>query len=148
MGDWKGEERRKFPRISGKIPVQYRALSNISKEDFENLGQKIYNTSTKNFSSCGLCIVTNEIIPPNTILEVILAFPEHKIKAVGRVVWSEETEPGKMQTGIDYLSIENKQASAMAQSIAEFLINSYKIDDEKGVAALKKTLSSLFHKNK
>ncbi|OIO02640.1 hypothetical protein COY52_03020 [Candidatus Desantisbacteria bacterium CG_4_10_14_0_8_um_filter_48_22] len=148
MGDWKGEERRTFPRISGKIPVKYRALSNISKEDFENLGQKIYNTSTKNFSTSGLCIVTNEIIPPNTILEIILAFPEHKIKAIGRVVWSEETEPGKMQTGVDYLSIENNQASAMAQSIAEFLINSYKIDDEKGVAALKKTLTSLFYKNK
>jgi hypothetical protein len=148
MENWKGGERRKFPRISGKIPVKYRALSNISKDDFENLGQKIYSTSTKDFSPNGLCIITNEIIPPNTILEVVLAFPEHKIKAIGRVVWSEETEHGKMQTGIDYLSIDNNQASAMAQSIAEFLINSYKIDDEKGVASLKKTLASLFYKNK
>ena len=144
-----GKERRRFPRIDGKISVQYRILSTFSSLDFKVLERKIFKGHTKNFSSNGLCIKTHNIIPLNAILDLVINFPERSIKVVGRVAWSKETEkPGEFYTGIEYVAIADNQANAMIQSIAEFLVDSYKLKEKKGISALKDILVQLLSVDK
>lgn len=146
---WKVEERRKFPRIIGKVPVKYRMLTNLSSLDFEVLERKVAKEYTKNFSYNGLCIKTRGIIPKNTILELVVDFPERSVKVLGRVVWSKEMEkPGEFYAGIEYIAVADNQVGAMTQSIAEFLINSYKQKENKGISALKDLIVHLLSKGK
>lgn len=142
---WKGEERRRFPRINAKIPVEYRILSTLTSLDFEVLEHKTFKNYTKNISSQGLCINTDRIIPNSTILELVIKFPEQPVKAIAKVIWSNELEPGKFYTGVQYIAIADNQVNAMIQSIAEFLVDSYKLHEKTGI---KELLVQLFSKKK
>ena len=142
---WKGKERRRFPRINGKIPVKYRRISDLSSLDFEALEHKVAQDYTKDFSGNGVCIKTGERIAPDTTLELTIEFPDRHIKVVGKVIWSKELEkPGEFYAGVKYVAIADNQATAMTQSIAEFLIESYKLKEKEGISKLKEILSHLF----
>ena len=137
--EWSDKERRKFPRVNGKVPVTYRKLSNLSTTHFDMLKQEISKENvTRDFSRSGVCIKTDEKIAADTILEITLLFPVRKVKAIGRVVWSKQLEgKGTFCAGIEYVAIADKQVNEMVQSIAEFMIKQYELKEKKNINKLK-----------
>lgn len=144
---YQGKENRRFPRINRRIPVRHRLASTLSSSSFETFENKVTRSHTKDFSVGGICIETGGRIPPGTVLEIIIEFPERPIKAVGRVAWSKALDkPDKFYAGIEYIAIEDKQMNAMIQVVAESLIESNREDEKTGLAKLKQTLTHLLSK--
>lgn len=142
---WSGKERRRFPRISEAIPVNYRVLANLSTPDFLAMEQTASRTWTKDFSCGGVCIRTNRRITPGTVLEIVIEFPGHPIKAVGRVVWcTEQAKSGEFHAGVEYIAMDQNQMDEMAQTVAECLIETYKFKETASRNKLRDLLASLF----
>lgn len=143
--EWSGKERRRYPRISEAIPVNYRVLANLSTPDFLILEQTASRTWTKDFSCGGVCIKTTRKINPGTVLELVIEFPGHPIKAVGRVVWcAEQARSGEFHAGIEYIAMDQNQMDEMAQTVAECLIESYKLKEAASRNKLRDLLAGLF----
>ena len=144
-----GKDRRKFPRIDAEIPVTYKKLPGLTSLQFEALEEEIGNNVTKDISRSGICIKTETNIPPNTILEIILRFPTRRIKAIGKVVWSKPIGPhGGYYAGIEYVAIADAQVNAMVQSVAEYMIGTYKTKDAKPSGKLKGIFGHMFRGGK
>ncbi|MEW6440835.1 MAG: PilZ domain-containing protein [bacterium] len=141
---WKGKERRRFPRISEHIPVTYRMLTHLSNLDFLEMEREAARTWTKDFSCGGVCIRTGKRVSPGSVLEILVDFPGHPIKAVGRVVWSRELEKsGEFFTGVEYIAVDQNQMDEMAQTVAECLVESYRSKAKAGNSKLKDMLAGL-----
>lgn len=143
------KERRRYPRIKKKVPVRHRLLSKISTTEFDNLERKVAHGYAKDFSYRGICIKTGKKIPPGTILELVIEFPEQPVKAVAKVCWSRDIEkPGEFYAGMEYIAVADDQLNLMTQMVAESLIESYEQSDLSAVEKLKQTLVNLFSKAK
>jgi hypothetical protein len=143
--EWQGKDRRRFPRISDTIPVAHRVLASLSTTDFVELEQRASRTWTKDFSCGGVCIRTGRRLLPGTILELVIEFPGHPIKAVGKVVWSKELgNPAECHAGVEFIAMDQNQMDEMAQTVAECLIETYKPKERTGASKLKEVLASLF----
>lgn len=140
-------EKRVFPRINVRIPVKYRIFPGLSSLDFEALEGTVFKTYTRNISSCGLCIKTDKILPPHTMLELIIEFHKQPIQALGKVIWSHELEePGRIYTGAEYTAMADDQVAAMTQSIVEILVDKYQVKKKIEGSPLRDLLIHLFSK--
>lgn len=143
--EWQGKERRRFPRISDTVQVSHRVLASLTTTDFVELEQKASRTWTKDFSCGGVCIRTGRRLPAGTVLELVIEFPGHPVKAVGKVVWSKELDTaGEFYAGVEFIAMDQNQMDEMAQTVAECLIETYKPKDKGGVLKLKDVLAGLF----
>jgi len=143
------KERRRYPRIKKKVPVRHRLISKISSTEFDDLGRKVAHGYTRDFSHRGICIKTGKKIPPGTILELVIEFPEQPVKAVAKVCWSRDIDkPGEFYAGMEYIAVADDQLNLMTQMVAESLIESYEQSGLSAAEKLKQTLMNLFSKAK
>ena len=80
---YSGEEKRKYPRATGRFIVSYRILEDNGNIDI---------TQTKNLSLGGMLLTTNCKFPPGTnlALEIRLPFDPNAIMLIGKVLESKE----------------------------------------------------------
>ena len=78
------EERRKFVRLDTRLDVAYTVLP----------GGTAKQTVTKGLGGGGVCIFTEQPLPPGTRLQVALKLPgvERQVNFIGEIVWSEQYE--------------------------------------------------------
>jgi hypothetical protein len=101
---------RKDPRISLEINI---SLTVPGVED----NTRIIQANTKDISKDGLYIETPELLPLNTVLELIFHLPgsDEAVNARGMAIW-QKTEPsgGMYQQGLRILEMDKKSREYMA----------------------------------
>ncbi|MDP8266890.1 MAG: PilZ domain-containing protein [Candidatus Aceula meridiana] len=125
MVDWKGLERRQFPRVN------YPCLVTVRQE-----GQDIdaVLTHTENIGTGGLCIIFKRHIKlfAETDLELDLLDMEKNIKGKGKVVWSVKTQSKKQpkevvyDTGIEFSSISPQDQKRITEAVRQLIKEGYK----------------------
>ena len=78
------EERRRFVRLDTRLDLAYTILpSGQAKQSL-----------TKNVSAGGICLISDQALPPGTRLQVALKLPgrEQSVNAIAEVVWNEPYE--------------------------------------------------------
>ncbi len=105
------KERRVHPRISVKIPLDFRIIDN--REEIKSvleLRKKEKNGKTLDASLGGLCVVTDYPLYEGTILSLEISIPEppQKTRAMAEVVWANDSGGG-----IRFLAMEEKDRDAL-----------------------------------
>jgi len=108
-------QRRQFFRLECLLDVQYRLLSDdsedISNFNNEDSGKKVeYKKAvTSDLSGSGVCIVTDESIPKDSIIEICIFLDEKNVvKAIARLIRSSavQIEKGtKYKNGLHFVNI-------------------------------------------
>ena len=102
-----GLERRKFIRVNTRLTAIFKNLKT----------GKVRRALTKDVSGLGLCLVTEEILEPGTLLGVEIKLPDREapITFTAEVVWSrpimlsrKSYENPTGETGIRFLGIDPK----------------------------------------
>ena len=116
------QERRQFVRLNANVNVTWSKI-----DDFEN-GSKRGIDITRNISSGGICLMMEEPVHGDDILELTIELPTHKvIQSRGRVVWVSEFEivageQGKRyDAGIEFLDIDEHDREAIKEFVFTFL---------------------------
>lgn len=110
-------ERRRFPRLSLNVEVEYKILEQIEPE--------FVITETKNLSAGGIRIILLEKVNIGTLLELKFLIPDlNKIlSAIGKVVWIEEFIVGDIKTGkaydagIEFINISKEDREKIKQYV-------------------------------
>ena len=86
------KERRRFPRLKIELFVRYKILGKMEQQG---------DGQTKNISAGGICLVAREKLQLGTKVAVEMKFPDsvNPVLAVGRVVWSDESNLGPSIAG-------------------------------------------------
>ncbi|MFH0772532.1 MAG: PilZ domain-containing protein [Candidatus Omnitrophota bacterium] len=104
---WAEKERRRCQRFETMLNVSYKLLK--SSEDHSA-------ASSKNISEVGICVLTYEMLPINSPIEIKIALPDTRelIDVKGKVVWREESEKedkdGKRSflIGVEFVDFDQK----------------------------------------
>jgi Tfp pilus assembly protein PilZ len=97
------DEKRKCRRADLNIVVNYAIKA---------------NAVTKNINKNGLCIVTDEMLPVDVIIMLIIFLPEKvSIKAYGKVAWSKEVDAGVFESGIEFWEIRRSDKEDLEKYI-------------------------------
>ena len=100
-------ERRKFIRVNSRLTAIFKNMKT----------GKVRRALTKDVSGLGLCLVTEEILEPGTLLGVEIKLPdrESRITFTAEVVWSRPVAASRRsyenptaETGIRFLGIDPK----------------------------------------
>jgi c-di-GMP-binding flagellar brake protein YcgR len=109
-------ERRVYPRIPLKVPVNYRVVEDQKEiTTISERNRTKQTTHTINMSLGGMCLQSRESIGVGSIVRLEIALPDipHMISAYAEVVWSngsfgglhfEAIKEGDMDALKDYLS--------------------------------------------
>lgn len=119
-GYWNGAERRTSIRIATILQIRYYV---------EDKSHQLKTSLTKNISSGGILMQSNEkLFPPTRLfLDIFLPNTEKPIIARGEVVWVQELphmdEIGKrvFDTGIKFVSMNSKDREKLDQHIKNLL---------------------------
>jgi len=118
------QERRRFPRLSARVGVEYVVLDKIEAGHFD--------TESKNICAGGICIIAFENLKPQDILEVKFLIPKsgflmrrqkHIITTKARVIWIDEfskdyKEKGRAyKVGIEFIDISQSDKRAIQEYI-------------------------------
>ncbi len=112
---YKGPERRKFPRISGRFIVSYRVF-----EEEDNIDM----TQTKNISLGGMLLTTNRQFDSGVRLaiEIRLPFDPNPIMLMGKVVESREiTKDLIYDTRLEFLTVDDKHRKIIEQTVDYYI---------------------------
>ncbi len=112
---YKGQERRKHPRINGRFIISYRIL-----EDGEDVKSKRDITQTKNISLGGMLLTTNMQFKPGTnlALEIRLPFDPNPIMLIGKVVESRQVMENLIyDTRLMFLAIDEQHKHVIEQTV-------------------------------
>ena len=110
------EERRKFVRLDTRVDITCTVLPS----------GKVERTVTKDMSGGGICIFTENVLPPGTRLQVAMKLPgsEQPVNFIAETVWSEAYEMiGKterrraVETGVRFLEISPNDQDAVMQYV-------------------------------
>ena len=97
-------ERRRYPRIKAKIPVELRCA-----------GSAPMRTATDEISVCGCYIETMFTMEVDTKLDIVLSIHEAKLEAKGVVV----TRYPQVGNGIDFVDIAPDDRITLSQYIEQ-----------------------------
>ncbi len=114
-----GAERRRAKRVYASF-VEYCHI-----EDHE---QKRIQAFTENISSTGICIFTNENIPADCVLSIIIYLLDGtgSISSKGRVVWVRPSEfldtadKKHFDVGIEFVEIDEEDRKRLSRYAAEY----------------------------
>jgi c-di-GMP-binding flagellar brake protein YcgR len=92
-------ERRVHPRISLRIPIQYRVIEDqneIKTVQDRNVNEQNKHSHTMDVSLGGLYLVADHVLPVGSLLRLEITFPKNSriISAYAEVVWSNNTGGG------------------------------------------------------
>lgn len=118
-----GRERRRYKRFDTELDVKYRLLKSLNSHS---------STNGKNISKGGIAILTYEIFPKETILEIEISMPDSNspINIKGKVAWCEEKgqldSDGKRSflAGIEFIDIKDEQQAKLSDYINTHLSKS------------------------
>lgn len=104
-------EKRKFPRLDIRIPLQYREI----RGGHDSLG-----TLTRNLSEGGFCFVIDKFLPLHShlVVETILPNTEKPIKAVSKVAWIRKLPySDEYEVGGQFLDITKPDRKILSESL-------------------------------
>jgi hypothetical protein len=106
-------EKRKFPRLDIRIPLQYREV----RGDHISMG-----TLTRNLSEGGFCFVIDRFLPLHShlVIETILPGVEKPIKAVSKIAWIRKMPYGdEYEVGGQFLDITKPDRKVLSESLRD-----------------------------
>ncbi|NQT46737.1 MAG: PilZ domain-containing protein [Candidatus Omnitrophica bacterium] len=107
-----GEDKRRFPRIEFRMPVQYHNLKNPREGSIGSL--------TKNISEGGVKFVANEFLPlaSRLVMEISLPTVPRPIKAIAKVAWVRKTAVAEQyEVGNQFLEISRDDKNHLTDYI-------------------------------
>ncbi len=114
--EYTGQERRKFPRITGRFIVSYRMID-------EN-DSSIDVTQTKNISLGGMLLTTNRSFKPGArlALEIRLPFDPHPIMMIAKVIESREiTKDLIYDTRLEFIAVDEKHRKVILETVNYYI---------------------------
>jgi PilZ domain len=104
------KERRKFSRFPLKVLLRYFNFDLLREE----ARAQSYDVSAK-----GICLITRDVLPVNTLLDIWLEMPDNGDKKYvkGKVIWYAMIEHDKYRIGIDLEDAELNPISLVLKSI-------------------------------
>lgn len=112
---YEGQERRRFPRVSGRFIVSYRILEEEDNADI---------TQTKNFSLGGMLLTTNKQFEAGTnlALEIRLPFDPDPIMLLAKVLESKEITRNLIyDTRLMFLAVDAKHRKVINETVDYYL---------------------------
>jgi len=124
MVNWKGLERRQFPRVN------YPCLVTV-RQDGQDIDAVL--THTENIGTGGICIIFKRQIKlfAEIDLELDLLDMEKNIKGKGKVVWSVKTQSKKYpkeivyDTGIEFSNILPHDQKRITEAVSQLIKEGY-----------------------
>ena len=110
-----GQERRKYPRVTGRFSVSYRV---IDKSDEIDISQ------TKNLSCGGMLLTTNREFKPGTqlALEIRLPFTQKPIILIGKVLESHVvTKDLIYDTRLEFIALDEQHQKQLCETLNFYL---------------------------
>lgn len=106
----KYETPRRFPRIRAKRPVLVRLLADEEREM-----EEITRTGTLGLGGC--MFESPQEVGYGSLLELMISFPEGVARTDGRVVWEKRRLGGKVDVGVEFLSLGPLERKLLAATI-------------------------------
>jgi hypothetical protein len=111
------KERRVHPRISVKVPVDFRIL--VDPEEINNTydwRKSIKHRNTMDVSLGGIFIVTDQPLKERNLLSLEITIPEtkEKLSAMAEVVWTSESGGG-----IQFLAMKEEDMKTLTAYLAK-----------------------------
>lgn len=109
---WVEKERRKCQRLDAVLDIKYKLLKSTVTHS---------RTRSKNISEVGMCILTYEMLPIGSPIEIKIALSESKelIEVKGNVAWCQESEKKEQDgrrsflTGVKFAEIDKKHKDGL-----------------------------------
>jgi c-di-GMP-binding flagellar brake protein YcgR len=115
-------EKRKFARLSIKVPIRWKIVT----PDSETVDPKL--DITRDISRGGICFKARNDIKAGTVLHLEIKLPNQKIiNAQGRVVWSKDLSIERLQKevefdiGVEFLEIRDTDREEINKFVFEYL---------------------------
>lgn len=112
------EERRIFPRLHMKIPLQYKNL--------ENSPNVFISSLSENVSRKGAAFSCYEFIAPTSRIVVVLSIERPRpmqIKAISRIAWiKKNSSPDNYTIGVKFMAMTREDENALDHFIKSQLI--------------------------
>jgi len=88
-------------------------VKKIGDETSESLAK------TRTVGRGGCMFVHHETLGAGTRVELLISLATRVVKAEGRVVWEEVKEPGRVEVGVEFVTISPKDRRALEKALAE-----------------------------
>jgi len=113
------ENTRRFQRLFMSLPVEYRRNGSV------------YSNFSSNFSAGGVFIRTIDPLEETKEIELSFQVPEIDldVKALGRVVWTNEYETNRRKSSLPGMGIEFLELDAKIQSALDIFVNERLVDE-------------------
>lgn|GEM_PF-1174130 len=92
------EDSRRYPRVSSQCSVLVRSLAQVGIEEFAH-------TMTLGLGGCA--IVTDESVPLESTLELLMTLDHQVVQARGRVVYDRPMEDGRREIGLEFTHVDD-----------------------------------------
>ena len=98
-------EKRRFKRFPGNVGIRFRKLD-LSGAQKEQKSFSTYTAKASNVSEMGVFINTHDLLPPESVLEIIFIFEaqNREVKALARVTWISH-EAGQEGMGVEIFKV-------------------------------------------
>jgi hypothetical protein len=105
MGSVFDNDKRRFRRFPTDVIIKFRRLD-LSSSHKETSAMKSVTTKAQNISEVGVFIASDEIYPPDTLIEITFLFEKqnHSVKALARCAWCSD-DPGHQGMGVEIFKI-------------------------------------------
>ncbi len=108
------EERRKFPRIRIRLPLQYKNLDQLPNSYIPSI--------SKDISQNGVCFISHEFIPISTriVMVVSLDYPKYsQIKAISKLAWIQKNSSAENYcVGLEFLAMTREDSHSLGKFLS------------------------------
>lgn len=103
------KNKRRYPRVTAEKAL---LVKKVGDETSESLAK------TRTVGGGGCMFVHHEPFGTGARIELLISLPGKVIKTEGRVVWEVVTEPGRVEVGVEFLSISPKDRHSLERALA------------------------------
>lgn len=100
-----GRESRKFPRLEARQAVL------IKKVEQGSAAEEL--APTKTIAMGGCCLVTDQTYGKGSLVELLISVDHRVVTARGHVVYEHPGEDGRIETGIEFVRLDDEAAHAI-----------------------------------
>jgi hypothetical protein len=108
------EENRKHKRIHSTNLLNYVCLDEEGNAFAQGMGR------TLNVSESGILLETHAPLDPKTFVSLTIGMEEQIIDIKGTAIYSQESDGGSYETGIEFLDIEAAELTVLRKFIQAF----------------------------
>lgn len=114
------QERRQFVRLDMRVEVTYTVLPATQGT----------RSVTKNIGGGGICFYADEVVPPGTLVQVVMRIPDRELPVTftGEVIWSERYEVISKgvhrragEVGVQFVNIDEEDQQALVEHVLSSL---------------------------